>query len=126
MMERFLCIRENLVTVAENDNSDLQLNRTGQFKNQVVRYCGHMKQINYSTKYMQGRKVMLAQCRDRSNMLMQDVEEGRHDSNSEMYQCSLGTKYRAEDAEILKNAEVEMGVCKIQNGATKLMTEEEI
>ena len=84
-----------------------------------------MKQINYSTKYMQRRKVMLAQCRDSLNILMQDVEEGRHDSNSEMYCCSLGTKYIAKDAEILKNADFETGVCKIQNGVTELMTEEE-
>ena len=42
MMERFLRIREKLVAVAENDNSDLQVNRMGQFKNRVVRYCAHM------------------------------------------------------------------------------------
>ena len=68
---------------------------------------------------------MLAQCRDSLNMLMQHVKEGRHNSHSEMYHCTLGTKYIAEDTEILKKADFEMGVCKIQNGATELMTEEE-
>ena len=57
-----------------------------------------MKHIDYSTKYMQTRKVTLAQCRDSLNMLMQDVEEGRNDRDSAMYRCSLGTKYIAEDA----------------------------
>ena len=125
MMERFLRIRDDLAAVAEDDNSDLQMNRTVQFKNKVTRYCAYMKQINYSTKYMQTRKVTLAQCRDSLNMLMQDVEEGRNDRDSAMYRCSLGTKYIAEDANILRDPDFESGVCKIQNGMTDLMTDEE-
>ena len=125
MLERFLRIRDELVAVSEDENSDLQINKTTQFKNKVMRYCGYMKQINYSTKYMQTRKVTLAQCRDSLSMLIQDVEEGRNNRNSDMYRCPLGTKYIGEDAEIIRHKDFESGVCKIQNGSTELMTDEE-
>ena len=125
MLQWFLCIRDKLITVAEDENSDLQINRTTQFKNKVTRYCDYMTQINYSTTYMQTRKLTLAQCHDSLNMLMQDVEEGRDDRNSKMFWCPLGTKYISEDADILKNVEFESGVCHIQNGSTELMTENE-
>ena len=101
MLERFLKIRDDLITVAEDENSDLQLNRTVPFKNKVSRYCEYMRQINFSTKYMQTRKVTLAQCRESLNMLIQDVEDGRNDRNSVMHRCPLGTKYIADDSEIL-------------------------
>ena len=125
MMERFLRIRDELIAVAENENSDLQINSTAQFRNKVTRYCGHMEQINYSTKYMQTRKLTLCQCRDSLNMLMQDVEEGRDNKNSVMFRCLLGNKYISEHANILKDPDFELGVCKIQEGLTDTMTEEE-
>ena len=37
MMERFLRIRDDLAAAAEDDDSDLQMNRTVQFKNKVTR-----------------------------------------------------------------------------------------
>ena len=58
-------------------------------------------------------------------MLIQDVDEGRNDWDSAMYRFSLGTKYIAEYAEILRDPDFELGVCKIQNGMTDLMTDEE-
>ena len=122
MMERFLKIRDELITVAEDENSDLQMNRTVPFRNKVVRYCEYMRQINFSTKYMQTRKLPLAQCRESLNMLIQDVEEGRNDRNSVMYRCPLGKIYISEDAELLRDPLFESGVCKIQNGTTELMT----
>ena len=122
MMERFLKIRDELISVAEDENSDLQMNRTVPFRNKVVRYCEYMRQINFSTKYMQTRKLPLAQCRESLNMLIQDVEEGRNDRNSVMYRCPLGKIYISEDAELLRDPLFESGVCKIQNGTTELMT----
>ena len=85
MMERILRIQDELIAVAENKNLDLQINSTAQFRNKVTWYCGHMEQINYSTKYMQTRKLTLGQCWDSLNMLMQDVEEGRDNKNSVMF-----------------------------------------
>ena len=113
MLQRFLRIRDELTTVAEDENSDIQINQTTQFKNKVTRYCNYMMQINYSTTYMQTRKLTLAQCRDSLNMLMQHVEEGRDDRNSKMFWCPLGTKYISEDADILKNVEFESAISKI-------------
>ena len=55
MMERFLCITENLVAVRENNISEFQVNRTGQFKNWGVRYCGHeTNQIHYQVYARKG------------------------------------------------------------------------
>ena len=125
MMERFLKIRDELIAVAEDENSDLQMNRTVPFRNKVSRYCEYMQQINLSTKYMQTRKLTLAQCRESLNMLMQDVDEGRNDRNSVMYRCPLGKDYISEDAELLRDPAFESGVCKIQNRTTELMTDEE-
>ena len=52
---------------------------------------------------------------------MQDVEEGQNDQDSPMFRCPHGTKYISEEADILKNAEFETGVCKIQNGMAEVM-----
>lgn len=115
MMERLLRIWDKLIEVSCDESFALTVNTTKAFKNKIVRYCKQMKQTNYYTKYLQTKELSLNRCRDFPNVLIEDVQEGFNNPDSDLYRCFLGRKYITSNPDILPDPEFKSGICKIQN-----------
>ena len=74
---------------------------------------------------MQSQYHTLLKCREDLDMLIDDMDSNRNNSNHELYRNKLGKKYIAEDSNKLQNIAFESGVCKIQNDDANEMTTEE-
>ena len=64
MLTRFLRIRDELIEVADNEESvELDINTSAQFLAKVKKNHSHLKEINAVTVFMQTRLLSLSQCR---------------------------------------------------------------
>eukprot|EP00171_Calliarthron_tuberculosum_P002287 IDg2287t1 len=72
--------------------------------------------IDGVTKLLQSKCYILAQCREDLDILIDSVSAEKNNSESTLYQCKLGTKYIAKDAEITSSPCSESGAVKIQIG----------
>ncbi|KAI0559108.1 Ribonuclease H-like protein [Gracilaria domingensis] len=126
MLERFLRFCDNLIEVSQDERSNLDVNDSVAFRNKVARYVRQLQEIDHTTKYLQVRKLSLANCREALDMLTDDVNGGIESSDSPFFHCSLQDKYIADDAEILADPFFESGVCKIENNRAHQLTEVEV
>ncbi|KAI0558591.1 hypothetical protein FGB62_200g011 [Gracilaria domingensis] len=110
MLERFLQIRDQLIDVNEDEKFNLHVNGTVVFRNKVSRYARQLEETNYTTKYLQERKLSLANCRERLDMLIEDAATGFSNRESPFYRCFLQSKYITMHADILPDSLFESGV----------------
>ncbi len=82
-----------------------------------------LRTIDIVTKSLQNKYHTLSECRDDLDVLMEAVNEEKHDASSGLYQCRLGQKYISPTADIVQYPHFEAGVVKIQKGIENQMNE---
>jgi hypothetical protein len=75
---------------------------------------------------MQGHAKTLNDSRQSFELLITDIAIGKGNASSDLYKCTLGTKYIGIDALIVPNLDFQTRVIKIQNGEAMTMTAVEI
>lgn len=125
MLQRFLRIRDELIEVSDEDRSDLAINSSEASKDNARRYCKQLKQIDIKTKYLQTRKLSLSNSQNSLYFLIAEIQEGFNHSKSPFYHCFLKKRYICTDARIPDTRAFERDVCKIKDGKSAIMTEEE-
>eukprot|EP00171_Calliarthron_tuberculosum_P023569 IDg23569t1 len=123
MLNRFIEIRDDIITVANTERASVFVNQSDVFKTRVKRYACMLSEIDTVTKELQKRGINLADCRFAVDVLLEAVQNGRNDSSSAMFGCRLGSQYLAPDAATVTDPHFESGVVKIQNKHESTMTE---
>ena len=125
MLDRFLRLREEMIKVADNNESDVYINRSIMFRNKVKRYVDQLAEIHSVTLDLQNRGQSLADCRQAIDILLRSIAEGKNYETHRMYGCTLGndyiglTAYRGLDQNFIR------GVVKIQDGAVSEFSDNE-
>jgi hypothetical protein len=126
MLTRFLRIRDELIEVADNEESvELDINTSAQFLAKVKKNHGHLKEINAVTVFMQTRLLSLAQCRGALDMMINQIQENKTRLGHVFYGCTFTASRTLADSHLAPNADFESGVVKIQNGAENDLTADE-
>ncbi|KAI0562782.1 hypothetical protein FGB62_53g16 [Gracilaria domingensis] len=107
MLQRFIRIREELIAVHEK-----------------LRLLNMLAKMDAVTKSLQTRSHTLANCLKNLDVLMETVFQQRNKTRFSFYQCKLGKKYIAADANIVLQPAFEPGVVKIQNDMQSSLTDE--
>lgn len=123
MMNRFLLLREEIITVANSDCASFSVDQLEIFKERVKNYTKMMPEIDIVTLKLQKRGIVLAQCRFAAVAILLDpVRNGRQDTKSIMRGCCLSDKYQSPTAKILTDPNFQFGVVKIRNHHERTMT----
>eukprot|EP00171_Calliarthron_tuberculosum_P002370 IDg2370t1 len=125
MIKRFNLIRDDLITVSNEEDSNLDLDKRAVFKTKAEKYSKQLGEINYITLELQTRGITLADSRLLLDELINAVRSERSVPESSLYQCRLGTHYIGTSSSIVKDADFENGVVKIQRMAYASMTDAE-
>ena len=83
-------------------------------------------EINVATKALQNKTATLSDSWYILDSLIEAVQAGKDNDESDLYGCILGTKYISLHSSISSNSRCESGVIKIQRNAVSEISEEEI
>ncbi len=82
-----------------------------------------LRTIDIVNESLQNNYHTLSECRDDLDVLMEALNEEKHNASSDLYQCRLGQKYISPTADIVQYPHFEAGVLKIQKGIENQMNE---
>jgi hypothetical protein len=84
-----------------------------------------MDQINVATVSMQTSLMKLSECRETLDLLIEEIEAGKGNPESDFHRCKLGKIYIGAGCDKLPDPDFISGVCKIQNGNIGDMADDE-
>ncbi len=93
MLRRFLNIRKKLLEIHDSSDGDIEIDNTTRFQGKVIKYTIMLRTIDIVTKTLQNKYHTLSECRDDLDVLVEAVNEEKHNASSDLYKCRLGQKY---------------------------------
>ena len=85
MMERFERIYDELITVADDENSNVCINRSSTFKNRTTKFIRQLLEINVVILELQKNDATLLNCRDTIDSQVESLETNRNRYDSPLY-----------------------------------------
>ena len=129
MLERFLRIRQELMSVADDEATTLTVDHGIVFFNRCKRYLSYMEQIDSVTKFLQNRVQPFEQARLAIENLIEKVAIDRNNCNNKFFRCTfrpgriqLHEIDNDQHKRLHPNSDFEKGVLKIQRGETNDLT----
>ncbi len=125
LLKRFNRIYDQLQNVAEDERSAVAMNLTPQFKAGTMRYSKMLSQLDEVTKYLQLYNISLSDCRLAFDSIAESVDDGKHDPDSDLYQCQLGARAISPVSRLVTDKYFEQGAFKIQRNQLRSMSSSE-
>lgn len=123
MFERFIKLRDFLLEVANDDDSDgLVLDPSPRFLLQCTKYKAMLNEINVVTKHLQTDCITLNECRFALDDMYSQITENRANPTSVFYSCTFTNLKSGPQSALSPDRHFELGVAKIQGGDWKVLT----
>ena len=125
MMEKYLRIRQQLITAAVDDDTNLDVDTSAAFKRKAEKILAVFQDINMVALSLQTRSYTLASCRRDLDELLTECSEGHTNQDSNWYQRKLPGTYILRNSAKLPDPHFVSGIIKIQNNQLLHLTPEE-
>ena len=125
MFRQYMRMKNELNEANDDEESEFTYDNRAAFRNKIEKYTNIMKAINIPTKHLQTKLLPLSDCRLHLDMLLDDIQEQKHDTEKDLYNCKLGNIYIGKDSEKLPDKFFENGIVKIQCGDISELTDDE-
>jgi hypothetical protein len=125
MLSRFVRVRVQLVTVAEDENSNLTVRADIMFYRKTVRVTLVLEKFNEVTIFMQTRLITLSMCRRSLDHLIDRATAGRTREGNVFYRNGFIPKRTQPRGTLTPYPDFESGVVKIQRGESGAMNDAE-
>ena len=122
MLNKFDRIRDQLIEANEDDDCEITIDDSNQFKVAAKKLSAMFHEINAVTLALQTRLYPLKECREDLDSLIEAAIYGHDIRNSPWYKNTLGDRYIGPQSEKLSDPAFESGVVKIQRGEEVSMT----
>ena len=114
MMHKYLRIRSDLISAADDNDASITVNRTTGFKKRAEKISGLFEDINMVAWSMQTRLQKLSVIRNDLNELLEECEAGHNNPDSDWYQRKLPGTYTSADSGKLPGPHFVPGIIKIK------------
>lgn len=119
MLQRFVCIREKLISASADEDSDIPMNNSVNFGQKAKRYCKMLREIDHVTERLQYHEQTVGVCRADVAMLMEVSVQNKKRLISPFFNGNLRRKYISQLSPIVNYLDFETAVKKIQTGNAK-------
>ena len=125
MMHKYLRIRSDLISAADDNDASIVVNRTAIFKKRAEKISGLFEDVNMVALSMQTRLQKLSVVRNDLIELLEECKAGHNNPDSDWYQRKLPGTYIKADSSKLPDPHFISGVVKIQLNQLLQLTQEE-
>lgn len=121
MMNRFVLIREELISANSEEKGEQPTDSGKKFMKKREKYAIVLSEVNIGCKSLQMSGDTLVACQDDSDALLNTACDIKDDRNSVFYQYKMYRKYISERPTIFLCPNFESRVVKIQSGMSKAL-----
>ena len=122
MLNRFVRIRDDLVSASNESEANIPIDKSPQFLKDVKRSSVMLADINAVTVQMQERYRTLSTCRAEIDKLFKRIRKAATKRESRLYNCKLGDDYLKIDSHVTTDPTFESGIVKLQRGRADDLT----
>ena len=93
IIERFERIYDESITVPDDKNSNVRINRSSAFKNRTTKFIRQSEKINVVRLELEKNGATLSKCRNAIDSQIESLETNGNRYDSPLYRCRLREEY---------------------------------
>ena len=125
MMDRFVKIRDELITVSHHEDANIPIDSSLPFKKKAIKCAKMLDDVKFTAMSLQKRLLTLKECCEFLDMLISEAETGKNYREFPWYENQCGKDYISPHSEKLSDPYFTSGVINIQNKDELNMNQQE-